>query len=262
MEKNYAGINQKILEKFVEDLFPFHFQSQYLNLAEFYKKLLNGIPLQYIAHQAFFYNSFFFVDENVLIPRMETELLVHEVLLACKYKKNVTLLDLGTGSGAIVLSLLIELNIPTSAIASDISRNALNVCETNFKKLNYKIAKDKLLQLRESDRFLKIDEKFDVIVSNPPYIKRNSDILLVHEKTLKHEPNLALFLDDSTYLDWFDELFKKVDKHLNPNGLFIMEGHENHWKELTIIVKKYFSNYKIINDLTGRPRFLKVEKNG
>lgn len=129
-------------------------------------------------------------------------------------------------------------------------------------KLNYEKFKDSLLtkscDFRIADRFSGIDEKFDLIISNPPYIKKRADKDGVHFQADQFEPHIALYLNDEVYDAWFDDFFREVSHNLNGDGFFMMEGHEDHLEDLANLSQKYFTDYKIINDLTGNARFLKL----
>lgn len=151
-------------------------------------KLCKHIPIQYITNKQEFMGLEFYVDENVLIPQPDTEILVEETINICRYDfphEDIKILDLCTGSGAIGIS--IAKNIENcEMILSDISSNALNVAKQNCKN-NEVENKMKIIQ---SDLLKNIEDKFDVIVSNPPYIK--SDVIRTLDKEVQNEPILAL----------------------------------------------------------------------
>ena len=150
------------------------------------EKLTNGIPLQHITHRQEFMKMDFYVDKNVLIPRPDTEILVEETIRIASKIKNPVILDLCTGSGAIGIS--IAKNIPDAKIyAIDISTKALEIAEKNAKKLGT----IKQMNFIESNLFEKIkNKKFDIIVSNPPYIRKNDINYL--SKEVQEEPEIAL----------------------------------------------------------------------
>ncbi|MBL7664950.1 MAG: peptide chain release factor N(5)-glutamine methyltransferase [Bacteriovoracaceae bacterium] len=215
-------------------------------------QLLKAIPLQYISQKAYFYKSVFFVNENVLIPRSETEILVETVAKHVK-KKAAMILDLGTGSGAIILSLKKECP-QIVAWASDIDPKALAVAKLNGTELALDV------QWVQADRFDYAFPKMDVIVTNPPYIMQKRDLATVHAQVAKYEPHTALFLSDETYDKWYLELFQGALKLLNPNGLFFMEGHEDHLPRLKQLAESLgAANVLLIKDYTQRFRFLTFE---
>ncbi|EQC50114.1 ribosomal protein L11 methyltransferase-like protein [Bacteriovorax sp. BSW11_IV] len=278
LQKHYPGIAprrlKQELEHFclefqinIEDLF----ESRYvptLNspIQRFFDLLAKGTPLEYIREKAYFYRSEFTVNPDVLIPRSETEILVELGVQELKdwQKKtdeNLRLCDIGTGSGAIVLSLLQEVDRPIDAIATDISRKALKVAKRNFFNLRYKIQKKSSVHFIETDRLKDITEKFHVIVSNPPYIMKNNDRELVHDQVDLFEPHVALYLNDETYFSWFNSLFKSVYEALLEDGVFIMEGHEDHLQKLGDLARENgLSHVEIIQDYTERDRFLIARK--
>jgi release factor glutamine methyltransferase len=230
----------------------------------FFNKLKEGIPLEYITGYAYFYKSHFKVNNDVLIPRSETEILVE--LATNEIKKNFKnkqcrLLDLGTGSGVIALSVLMECNHSIEAIASDISEKALTVARENYFNLRFAISTDHQLSFVKSDRLQNIEGSFDFILSNPPYIKRRSDYDNVHHQVKKYEPSMALFIEDDIYQLWFEDLIKSIVDKLNPGGISFIEGHENHLKDLLKIAELLnVKNVTIIQDYTQRDRFLRIIK--
>lgn len=234
------------------------------SITVFFNKLKEGVPLEYISGHAYFYKTNFKVTSDVLIPRSETEILVETTAKEIKSRfqdKTVSIADVGTGSGAIILSIMMEINTPVIGIATDISEKALEVARENYFNLQYSMSKSHQLEFIKCDRLVGVDRSFDVIVSNPPYIKKKADIDSVHLQVREYEPSLALFLDDDIYEIWFEDFFKSIHKKLNQSGFAIIEGHENHLDYLRIIAEKMnFLKVSIINDYTQRPRFLKLEK--
>jgi release factor glutamine methyltransferase len=230
----------------------------------FFEKLKSGIPLEYITGHAYFYRSYFRVTPDVLIPRSETEILVE--LASQEIQKNYRnkecrIIDIGTGSGAIALSLMMEDFAGLDVVASDISKKALNIAKENFFNLSYSIPKKHRLKFVESDRLKNIEGNFDIILSNPPYIKRLGDQDSVHHQVLSHEPEMALFLDDDHYDLWFEDFFKDIFEKLAPSGLSLIEGHELHLEGLALKASQLgFSKVEIIKDYTGRNRFLRLKK--
>lgn len=276
LETKYPGLTERRIKQElalltsiqpVEELF----NSLYINhpenpLTKFFQGLEQGMPLEYITGRAWFYRSEFEVNPSVLIPRSETETLVEKAILelkawAGKTGETLKFCDVGTGSGVIPISILQEMNHPTMGVATDISKDAINVAKRNYFNLRYTISPKNELRFETGDRLAKIEDLFHVIVSNPPYIKRESDRELVHSQVLEFEPGIALWLDDKIYNEWFSDLFKASYNHLFDEGLFIMEGHENHLEELVRIGEKEgFRDIQLDSDLAGRTRFLKMRK--
>ncbi len=215
-------------------------------------KLLRGIPFSYLLNESEFFQHKFFVNENVLIPRPETEHLVD--LIVRKAKKFQKILDVGTGSGVIVLSLM-KAGLGKAGTGSDISSEALLVAKINQRRL--RVSCDFI----QSDRFQHIKDKFDLIVSNPPYIKALAHRSLVQATVDSYEPHLALYLKDSEYEEWFHHFFRDVRDHLLPGGEFWMEGHEKELAAQAEVLKKLgFVNPQVIKDYSGLDRFLHAER--
>ncbi|MDD0854047.1 peptide chain release factor N(5)-glutamine methyltransferase [Halobacteriovorax sp. GB3] len=251
----------------VDDLFESRFIPT-LNspISRFFEYLKRGYPLEYIRLRSYFYKSEFFVTPDVLIPRDETEILVECTVSEMKewIKKtdeNLRICDIGTGSGAIVLSAVQEIQRPVNAIATDISKKALIVAKRNYYNLRFKILKESSVHFIQTDRLKDIDEKFHVIVSNPPYIMESIDRNQVHDQVDQYEPHLALYLNDETYFEWFEKLFAQAYDSLLEEGVFLMEGHEDHLQKLADIAKKIgFTNVEVKEDYTSRDRFLIARK--
>ncbi|MES2527652.1 MAG: peptide chain release factor N(5)-glutamine methyltransferase [Bdellovibrionota bacterium] len=223
-----------------------------LTLKSLSEKFLRGTPFSYLLNESEFFHHKFFVNENVLIPRPETEHLVD--LIVQKGKKFQKLLDVGTGSGVILLSLM-KASVAKEGTGSDISKEALAVAEINRRRLRLNC------QFLQSDRFQNISGKFDLIVSNPPYIKAHSHRSLVQGTVDSFEPHLALYLDDKDYDEWFQNFFMSVRDHLLPGGEFWMEGHEKELAAQAEVLKKLgFVNPQVIRDYSGLDRFLHAER--
>ncbi len=276
LEKNYPGISEERIRREVRQLLSqtqlnpsdtskaIFFPSATDEVTLFFEELKTGRPIEQIRKRAFFYRSEFYINESVLIPRSETEILVEEV---AKYiNKNlsgpVSICDIGTGSGAIILSLLQESNYEMKCLATDISNEALKVAKRNLFLQRFKFKKSSHVDFHLGDRLSGIEHKFDIIVTNPPYIKTKKDFATVHHQVAKFEPHLALFIEDEAYSEWFEVLFTQVHECLNEGGLFYMEGHEDHLEDLSQkLLNNGFNNVEIVKDYTNRNRFLKGYKN-
>lgn len=197
-----------------------------------------------------FYQHQFYVNPSVLIPRPETELLVDMIVQEKGQFENV--LDVGTGSGVILLSLLAAGKAKVG-VGVDLSPEALEVAKINSRKLRL----EERVEFRISDRLQNVSEKFDLIVSNPPYIKESSHRSLVHNNVDSHEPHMALYLKDDEYQVWFETFFLQIKDALKPNGVFWMEGHELELEAQAEQMKSVgFSSVRVVKDLTGRDRFI------
>jgi release factor glutamine methyltransferase len=212
--------------------------------------MLQGVPFQYQLGYAEFGHHRFKVTPAVLIPRPETEQLFE---LAQEVIKNHPgwrrLLDVGTGSGCLGLSLA-HAHPQLSVALTDISPQALAVARENAKNLGLNH-----VQFLEGDLLIPAVGLFDIIVSNPPYIP--SDAGGVHAMTHAHEPHLALYVAANSYQSFFVRLFDQVARRLSADGMFLMEGHEDklaqcaEWARMAKLTR-----VELKNDLTGRPRFL------
>jgi len=200
---------------------------------------ISGKPLAYIIGDAEFYGRNFVVNENVLIPRPETELLVDKLVQDInKSQAKLNVLDLCTGSGAIGITIALETN--TNVLCSDISEGAIKVAERNNNNLNANI---KLIQ---SDLFAEIFEKFDIIVSNPPYIK-SEDVLSLDKEVRDFEPHLALDGGDSG-LDFYKKIISEAPNYLKPNGKLYFEIGIGQSEDVKELMKNDFENIEVIKD--------------
>lgn len=220
--------------------------------ADLAEVFLKGVPFQYLLEESEFFGHKFFVNKDVLIPRPETEYLVD--LLVKEFKGKVTkVLDVGTGSGVILLSLLAA-NVGKTGVGVDISPEALEIAKVNSKRLKLEAKASLIL----SDRLDKVDGTFDLIVSNPPYIKASSHRSLVHDSVDEHEPHSALYLPDDYYAMWFEDFFAEIRGHLK--GTFFMEGHELELDDqATMLGRLGFQNIQVFNDMTGIKRYLRAK---
>ena len=221
------------------------------------EKLTTGVPLQHITHSQEFMKMDFFVDENVLIPRPDTEILVEETIKIAKKMTNPKILDLCTGSGAIAIS--IAKNVKDANIyAVDISEKALNIAKTNAKRLE---VFDKIKFLK-SDLFQNIEKtKFDIIVTNPPYIKKEDITYL--SKEVQKEPLLAL--DGGVDgLDFYKKILNQSIDYLKFGSYICMEiGYDQKQDVLKIIqdIDKYVDTYSK-KDLCGNDRIIVTKVGG
>lgn len=219
---------------------------------KYVKKILKDEPLQYILQMQEFMGLKFLVNKNVLIPRSDTETLVLEVLEIANENKNYKILDLCTGSGAIAISLK-KLNNNYNMWASDISLKALKVAKQNAKQNNTQI------NFIRSNLFNKIKEKFDIIVSNPPYIK--TKVIKDLEKNVQKEPTIALD-GGKDGMDIYKKIVNSANEYLNEEGILALEiGYDQ--KEDVIKLIKEANCYKNIyskKDLSGNDRIVICQK--
>lgn len=257
VDRNYIIANQdEALEKEQEEL-----------LIESLKKLESGTPLQYITSKANFMGLEFYVNQNVLIPQPDTEILVEEALkIINKSTKTLKVLDLCTGSGAIAVSIA-KYATNVQICASDISESALEVAKINCERLvitnhenkinsaeiadgvtsaNSEINKIKIIN---SDMFDNIKGKFDLILSNPPYIK--TEAIKKLSKEVQNEPKIALDGGEDG-LKFYKIIRENVENFLEKDGTLLMEIGYDQKEE----VQKLFENSKCIKDLAGNDRVI------
>lgn len=213
------------------------------------KELECGIPVQYIVGNVDFYGNTFKVNKNTLIPRFETELLVEKTIKYInKYFNNeIKILDIGTGSGCIAITLN-KLLDNSRVTAVDISKDALGVARENNKINNTDV------NFIESDVFSNINDKYDVIISNPPYICHDEEIMdIVYD----NEPHLALYADmDGLY--FYDKILSECKEYLNDKFFIAFEIGYLQADSIIGIVNKYLKDVNIIvdKDYSGKDRFI------
>ncbi len=210
------------------------------------KKLEKGYPIQYLIGYVNFYGNKINVNEDVLIPRYETEYLIEKTINYLKILNinSPKILDLCTGSGCIGLTMQKELN--SQVIMSDISRKALKVAKKNAKELSLNTI------IIKSDLFKNIKEKdFDLIISNPPYVMKDEQL----PKELSYEPKLALYADNNG-TKIIEEIIKESKKYVKDNFLIAIEINEKSEKQLTDIVKQYYKYFYFEKDLCSKTRYL------
>lgn len=220
------------------------------NLEEAIERLKKGEPVQYIIGDVDFYGNIIKVNKNVLIPRRETEELVEKTLEKIKKifpEKNINIIDIGTGSGCIPITM--KKFLPNSNISAvDISQEALKVAVDNSKINNTNI------NFIHSNLFENVSGKYHCIISNPPYIKENEEIMDIVKN---NEPHLALYApNDGLY--FYQEIIKEASKYLEEKFIIAFEIGETQGQEIINIAKKYFPNSNIIleKDLQHLDRFV------
>ena len=223
----------------------------YKFVEEIYKKLAAHIPAQYIIGHADFFGMQLKVDERVLIPRPETEELV-KLILTENLKDNLRVLDIGTGSGAIALAL--AKNRPDwSVTATDISQDALELATENSKR------QDLNLSFIKSDCFSEISSKYDIIVSNPPYISR-ADEVEVGLNVLHSEPHLALFADEDG-LAIYRRIAEDSKDYLNDGGKIYLEIGYKQGQSVPDLFRKNFPEKRVrtLKDQFGQDRMVVID---
>lgn len=233
-------------------------QSDLIKVYDAAKELATGKPLQYILKEAWFYNLKFKVNEHVLIPRPETEELVD---LIVKENGNASsFLDVGTGSGCIPVSIK-SVNQKANVSACDISKDALKIASENatVNKTEVHFVETDILNSNETER--NIISSFDVIVSNPPYIKI-SEKESMHKNVKDFEPHLALFVNGNDDIIFYKKIIDLCDQKLNREGRLYFELNpltSDHVKEYAE-ASGIFKSVELIKDLSQSVRFLKAVK--
>lgn len=244
-DNNIDEQNADYLYKYLDNLSKFE---------EGINKLIKGIPVQYIVGNVDFYGYLFKVNSNVLIPRFETEELVSKTNYYIKkyFNDDLKIIDLGTGSGCIAITL--KHQFPNFNIdAVDISDEALLVAKENAKINNVDI------NFFRHDMRLPLNNKYDVIISNPPYIRYDEEIM---EMVKNNEPHLALYADNNG-LEFYEKILENSKKYLNKKSLIAFEIGEEQGNDIIDMALKYYpdSIIKLEKDLQNRDRFIFVFNN-
>ena len=216
--------------------------------------LKNNKPIQYVLGHINFYGQDFYINENVLIPRFETEELVENTISIAKtlFTNPVEILDIGCGSGVIGLTLEKKLSTKTVDLI-DISEKALEVTNKNCGNLNSKA------NVFQSDCLSNVERKYDIIISNPPYIKDDEEI----EDIVKtNEPHLALYAGKDG-LDCYKKILKDINKNLKDKFLIAFEIGADQAKDIETLINNYLKDVQIVikKDLQGRDRMIFVTPN-
>ncbi|WP_258100448.1 peptide chain release factor N(5)-glutamine methyltransferase [Marinoscillum pacificum] len=216
------------------------------------KRLLSYEPVQHIVGFAYFCEHLFKVTPDTLIPRPETEELVY--LIANENKGAIKILDIGTGTGCIPISL--KLKIQEAQISAwDISPEALSVAKSNAESLSANVQFELMDALNITS-----EEKFDIIVSNPPYIPY-SDKASMHQNVLDFEPGLALFVEDKDPLLFYQKIAEFGTTNLNENGKLYFEIHERLGQSTKeMLLQLGYENVEILQDLNGKDRMVKAQR--
>jgi len=217
-----------------------------------YNDLQNQKPIQYITGRSFFFDLKLHVEPGVLIPRPETEMLVDSIIKRNQHFNSI--IDIGTGSGCIAIQL--KKSFPKAqVVAVDVSEFALEIAKKNALENNapiHFINHDIL----STDEFTSENTLFDLIVSNPPYVKI-SEKKFMQNHVLDFEPKEALFVPDENPLIFYNAIADFAVKRLNTNGKLFFEINENHGKEIVILLtNKGFKDLKLMQDLNNKDRFI------
>ena len=222
-------------------------EEKYFSLIE--KHIEEDVPLSHLVGFEYFYDRKYKVTKDVLSPRMETEELVYKVIEYVKAtnRNNLKILDLCTGSGIIAITLKKELEqVSVYIIASDISEKAIEVAKENAQNHNADI------RFIQSDIFNDIDDKFDIIVSNPPYIDRKDEVTM-QDNVLKYDPHLALFAEEEG-MYFYRKIIEQANDYLDENGVIFFEiGYDQKDKIIKLADMNGYSG-EVYKDINGRDR--------
>ncbi len=222
-------------------------EEKYFSLIE--KHIEEDVPLSHLVGFEYFYDRKYKVTKDVLSPRMETEELIYKVIEYVKAtnRNNLKILDLCTGSGIIAITLKKELEqVSVDIIASDISEKAIEVAKENAQNHNADI------RFIQSDIFNNIDDKFDIIVSNPPYIDRKDEVTM-QDNVLKYDPHLALFAEEEG-MYFYRKIIEQANDYLDENGIIFFEiGYDQKDKIIKLADMNGYSG-EVYKDINGRDR--------
>ena len=237
---DYLGINP--LEEIKKGRVSLAEEAAINNIIE--KRISTNIPLQYITGFGYFMGEKYYVNEHTLIPRPETEILVTECIKLIK--NDYKILDIGTGSGCIAIEIAKHTNANVDAV--DISKEALSIAKKNAKK------QDASCHFFKSDLFSNVNGKYDLIVSNPPYIPISDKNSL--EKSVKDfEPHAALFANDEFGIEFYAKIINDAVTFLNDGGYLCFEiGYKQADRIIELLDFQGFSNIKVIKDLNNKER--------
>ena len=220
---------------------------------EYIEKIIKGKPVQYITNNQEFMKLNFYVDENVLIPQPDTEILVEEVIKSIDIMENIEILDMCTGSGCIGISLAKNIK-NTKVTLVDISKEAIEIAKKNAIQNGV----ENKVTFIQSDMFENVKGKFDIIVSNPPYIK--TDIIQTLDKQVQNEPHIALDGGEDG-LDFYKILINEAHKYLKKDGKIFLEIGYDQKQEIESLAKqsKHYKKIETIKDLSQNDRVIILE---
>jgi release factor glutamine methyltransferase len=226
---------------------------QEIRLAKIIDRINSHEPIQYILGEAGFYGRTFKVNPAVLIPRPETEELIDVVKkYATGQKHNLRILDIGTGSGCIPITLALEIK-NTEVTSTDISEKALDTAKQNALELNATVNFIRHDILKEEFPF----DRIDIVVSNPPYVTE-SERAAMERNVLEHEPHLALFVPDNDPLVFYKAIAMKAERILATGGLIAMEINERFGREVgDLLSALHFKEVQVFKDINGKDRIVK-----
>ncbi len=220
-------------------------------LGEMVEAIVTGHPVQYVTGKAHFYGRVFGLGEEVLIPRPETEEVVYECLKVLNKNKSQKVLDIGTGSGCIAITIALE-RPHCRVVAVDVSEGALRIAKNNARKLSAEVEFRRLDFLKEP---LECGSDFDLIVSNPPYVSRD-EVEAMTESTVKHEPEIALYPGGDDCLVFYKKIAENAHRMLKAGGRVVVELNEFRAEEVRAVFEKKTASVSLVKDMQGKKRIL------
>ncbi|MBT8230070.1 MAG: peptide chain release factor N(5)-glutamine methyltransferase [Bacteroidia bacterium] len=217
-------------------------------------RLISGVPVQYVCQSAYFYGIWFYVNEHVLIPRPETEELVHWILSEVSYSMPYRVLDIGSGSGCIILSLLSKLK-SAKGTALEIDAGACQVISGNADNLGIDLD---IIEANILDEDLDEEIFYDIMVSNPPYILPEERSRM-DNNVLGYEPAKALFVEGDDPLVFYKRIIGQAEKQCAKGGKLYMETSDLYHEELKEILETKAYHFEFRKDLQDKWRMLKIE---
>lgn len=221
----------------------------------FTQRVLTHKPIQQLTGCTYFFGRKFYVSENTLIPRPDTEILVSEAKNIIENEKKRSILDIGTGTGCIALTLALETNVQ-NIDAVDISAEALKIAEKNalYHNLQEKV------NFTKSDLFENVKNKYDIIVSNPPYIPlKDRETLQIEVR--EYDPYTALFTQDEQGIEFYEKILNRTGEFMNDNAVILFEiGINQSGLVKNILENNNFKDIKIIKDFNGIDRVISGRK--
>jgi len=264
---NYPGLTLSIFENHFIDLLK---KNNYLptldqsiwgienrKLMQWSKNWISGEPLAYQLGEGYFFSYPIRLNADCLVPRNETEL----ILELAPLKQNMKVLDLCSGPGTIGLGCLLFSRLPLDVHFIDIDEKVIKWAKQNAFNLknSYHPSSSTSFYVQDVREKLPINE-VDLIVANPPYIPYSAK-KDVHSQVINYEPEIALYIKDAEYENWFTKFFERGLNSLKRSGIFILEGHEDQLQKLNLLAQTFeVSEVSLAKDLTGRLRFLKIIK--
>ncbi len=254
----YIALEEVLGWKRVDFIMKTPFELEQEKASEFemvLKELQSEKPIQYIFNKAYFYGLDFYVNENTLIPRQETEELVEWILntIAENPTKTWRILDIGTGSGCIPITIA-KMAKNTKVTTLDVSEKAIEVAKKNAKDLEVDITFINQSILETEDL-----KSYDIIVSNPPYV-RNLEKVEIKNNVLVHEPHLALFVEDNDPLIFYRKIVSLAENSLTTNGYLFFEINQYLGTETLDLFNNHFTNVELRKDFVGNDRMIRGTK--